>query len=310
MAYVSQEKLFSKDWFIAYSFITIGSFILAAGFVLFINPYNFVPGGIFGIAIVFHEITKGWFSFWPEGFPVGLFSLLVNIPLTIAGVKILGPKFGVKTVVGFVLSSVFMDILTYYWGYHDILGLENEKLLACLFGGVITGFGLGLIFKVRATSGGSDIIAMILAKYTKLPLGQLVIYVDSVIVIVGFIVFKDWKIPLYSWLIIYITGKVIDVTISGMNNEKMVFIISNQHALIRDKIINDLGRGGTYIKAKGMFSLNEKCMIFTIITTRELAILKSYVNQVDPVAFITITDAYETLGEGFKSLEKAASENE
>jgi len=156
MAFVQNEKLFSKKWFIAYALIVIGSFILAAGFVFFINPYNIVPGGVYGIGIVVHHLTKGLFSFWPTGIPVGLFGLVLNVPLTIIGIKVLGPRFGVKTVIGFVLTSVFMDMLTMIVGENDPLGLAGDVLMACVFGGVLIGFGLGLIFKSKATSGGSD----------------------------------------------------------------------------------------------------------------------------------------------------------
>lgn len=302
MAFLQKERVFSKKWLVSYSLTIIGSFILAAGFVLFINPYNIVPGGVYGIGIVVHHLTQGMFSFWPTGIPVGLFGLVLNIPLTIIGVKILGPKFGIKTIVGFVLTSVFMDILTLYFGEKDPLGLAGDIFMACVFGGVLIGFGLGLIFKAKATSGGSDIVAMIIAKYTRLPLGQLMIYVDSAIVLFGLAVFRDWRIPLYSWIVIFVTGKVIDITMQGVSYEKTLFIISSRFELIRDKIINDLNRGGTYIPGKGMFNNSEKTIIFTVLNRRELAILEEYIHQVDSGAFVTVMDANEILGEGFRSL--------
>ncbi|KAF5074182.1 putative 5xTM membrane BCR, YitT family [anaerobic digester metagenome] len=308
MAFVQNEKLFSKKWFIAYALIVIGSFILAAGFVFFINPYNIVPGGVYGIGIVVHHLTKGLFAFWPTGIPVGLFGLVLNIPLTIIGIKVLGPRFGVKTVIGFVLTSVFMDMLTMIVGENDPLGLAGDVLMACVFGGVLIGFGLGLIFKSKATSGGSDIVAMIIAKYTRLPLGQLMIYVDSVIVLFGLVVFQDWKIPLYSWIVIFVTGKVIDITMQGVSYDKTLFIISKEFAQIRDKIINDLNRGGTYIPGKGMYNDADKTIIFTVLNRRELAILEEYIHQIDPKAFVTVVDANEILGEGFKSLRDKISE--
>ncbi|WP_367327565.1 YitT family protein [Lentimicrobium sp.] len=308
MAFVQNEKLFSKKWFIAYALIVIGSFILAAGFVFFINPYNIVPGGVYGIGIVVHHLTKGLFSFWPTGIPVGLFGLVLNVPLTIIGIKVLGPRFGVKTVIGFVLTSVFMDMLTMIVGENDPLGLAGDVLMACVFGGVLIGFGLGLIFKSKATSGGSDIVAMIIAKYTRLPLGQLMIYVDSVIVLFGLVVFQDWKIPLYSWIVIFITGKVIDMTMQGVSYDKTLFIISKEFGQIRDKIINDLNRGGTYIPGKGMYNDADKTIIFTVLNRRELAILEEYIHQIDPKAFVTVVDANEILGEGFKSLRDKISE--
>lgn len=301
MGFIPKVKLFSKQWFIDYTLIIVGSFILAAGFVFFITPHRIVPGGVYGIAIVVHYMTKGVFSFWPEGIPIGLFGLVLNIPLTWAGIKILGPRFGIKTVIGFVLTSVFIDGITMFREVGDA-ALVSDVLLSVVFGGVLIGFGLGLIFKSRATSGGSDIIAMILAKYTRLPLGRLMIYVDSVIVLVALVSFKDWAIPLYSWIVIYISGRAIDMTLEGADYNKALFIISEKHEEIRDKILNDLDRGGTYLKGKGMFSDDEKQIIFTIVSRREVAILEEYISHIDPDAFITIMDTKEILGEGFRSL--------
>ncbi|MFP4288335.1 MAG: YitT family protein [Bacteroidales bacterium] len=297
MSFVSKEKLFTKKWFFAYSVILLGSFILAAGFVFFITPYKIVPGGVYGIGIVLYHL-------W--GIPVGITGLALNIPLTILGIKILGPRFGVKTVVGFILASVFIDGLTYFWGDQPLV--QDDALLSSIFGGVLIGFGLGLIFKSRATSGGSDIIAMIAAKYTRMPVGQLLIIVDSIIVLAGLIAFGDWKIPLYSWIVIFITGKVIDITIEGINYEKTLFIISEKYDDISNKIISDLKRGGTFIEGKGMFNGSEKKIIFVNVNRRELYILTDYINEIDPRAFLTVINASEILGEGFKSLENKVSE--
>ncbi len=303
MSIVTKEKLFSKQWFRSYSLITLGAFIMAAGFVFFIDPYKIVPGGVYGISIIVHELTKGMFSFWPDGIPIGTFGLILNIPLTILGIKILGPRFGIKTVIGFILASVFIDVLTLIFGADDPLGLADDILLSCVFGAVLIGFGLGLIFKSKATSGGSDIIAMIFAKYTRLPVGQLLVFVDSTIVIMGLIVFNDWKIPLYSWLVIFITGKVIDFVLEGMNYEKMLFIISDKHDIIKDKIINDLERGGTFLSGESLYKGTPKKVIHTVVDRRELAILESFIYEVDKDAFITVVDSKEILGNGFKPLE-------
>lgn len=227
--------------------------------------------------------------------------MILNIPLTWAGIKILGPKFGVKTITGFVLTSVFIDGITMMRPDGD-LPLVADVLLSCIFGGVLIGFGLGLVFKSRATSGGSDIIAMILAKYTRLPLGRLMIYVDSAIVLIGLAAFQDWAIPLYSWIVIFITGKVIDLTLEGADYNKALFIVSKNHDSIRQKILVDLERGGTYLEGKGLFTNDEKQIIFTVVSRRELAILEDYITEIDPDAFITIMDTKEILGEGFQSL--------
>ena len=291
MGYLQKEKPFSKKWFLSYSLVTIGAFIMAAGYVYFISPHKIVPGGVFGISIVLHHLF---------GLPIGLTALVMNIPLTLIGIKILGPRFGVKTVVGFTLASVFIDVLTRIWGEQPLVA--DDVLLSSIFGGVLVGLGLGLIFKARATSGGSDIVAMIIGKYTKMPIGQLLIMIDSCVVIVGLIAFRDWRIPLYSWIVIFITGKVVDLVLEGMSYEKSIFIVTDKYDEIRDKIINDLDRGGTLIKGEGMFKGTEKKIIFTNVSRRELSMLQEYINIVDPDAFMTVINANEILGNGFKSL--------
>ena len=226
MSFIQKDRVFSKRWFINYSLILVGAFILASGFVLFITPYKIVPGGVYGIAIIIHYIFN---------LPVGMTALTMDIPLTIIGIRILGPRFGYKTVVGFLLTAFFVDGLSYLYGDQPLV--ENEPLLSSIFGGVFLGIGLGLIFKSKATSGGTDIVAMIISKHTKMPVGQLLIYVDSVIVLFGLAVFQDWRIPLYSLIVIFITGKVIDTILQGVNYDKTLFIISEKHDEIRDKII-------------------------------------------------------------------------
>jgi len=291
MAFIQKDKIFSKRWIINYTLITIGAFILAAGFVLFITPYKIVPGGVYGVAIMIHYLI---------GSPVGLTALFMDVPLTIIGIKVLGPRFGYKTVVGFLLTAFFVDGLTYLYGSEPLV--PDEPLLSAIFGGVFLGIGLGMIFKSKATSGGTDIVAMIISKHTHLPVGQLLIYVDSAIVLIGLLVFQDWRIPLYSLIVIYITGKVIDTILQGVDYDKTLFIISDKYEEIRTKIIDDLNRGGTYIKGKGMYNGSDKTIIFTVVNRRELAILQDYIHQIDPHAFVTVINANEILGEGFKSL--------
>jgi len=296
--FLMKEKPFTRKWFFSYSLIIIGSFILASGFVLFITPYKIIPGGVYGISIVFHYLF---------GTPVGLIALCFDIPLTLIGLKLLGPRFGFKTVLGFSLTAIFTDTLTYLWGYEPLV--EGDALLSSIFGGVLIGLGLGLVFKSKATSGGTDIIALIIHKYTKIPLGQLLILVDSVIVLFGLLVFQDWKIPLYSWIVIFITGKMIDVVMEGLSYDKSLFIISDRHEEIRDKIINNLNRGGTFIDGKGMYNMAERKIIFTVVSRRELALLQEYINKIDPNAFMTVIDATEILGEGFRSLKEKVSDS-
>lgn len=304
MAFLTKDKIFSKKWITDYLFIIAGSFILAASFVFFITPHKIVPGGVYGISIVVHYLTEGVFPFWPDGIPVGLFALLIDIPLIITGIKVLGPKFGVKTITGSVLTAVFTDLITYMRPVGNA-PLVEDILLSCVFAGVLAGFGLGLIFKSRATSGGSDIIAMIIGKYTHIPLGRLMIYVDSFIVLFGLVAFGDWAIPLYSWIVIYITGRVIDLTIEGTEYNKALMIVSKAHEDIKDKLLLDLDRGGTYLSGTGMYTGDDKRIIYTVVSRREMAILREFISNIDPDAFITVMDTREILGEGFQSLKSS-----
>jgi uncharacterized membrane-anchored protein YitT (DUF2179 family) len=292
MAVIFNEKRFSRKWFRDYSLITIGSFAVAMGYVFFITPYKIVPGGVYGIAIVLHYLI---------GLPVGLLALCFNIPLTIIGVKILGPKFGVKTVITFFLTAIFVDLQTYFFG-HDPLKLSHDILLSCVFGGLVIGIGVGLILKAKATSGGSDVISMIVSKFTKLPLGHSIMIVDSSIVLTSLLAFGDWRLPLYSWITIFVVSKVVDTVLQGISYDKTLFIISDKHEEIRKKILNDIHRGGTIIKGEGMYNGAEKHIIYTVVSRRELAMLEEYISQIDPNAFLTVINANEILGQGFKSL--------
>lgn len=291
MAFLRKDKLFSKRGLKNYSLILIGSFILASGFVLFITPYKIVPGGVYGISIVLHYMI---------GTPVGLVALAFDIPLTIIGIRVLGPRFGIKTVVGFVLTALFVDGLTMWYGTEPLV--KDDALLSSIFGGLFIGLGLGLIFKSRATSGGTDIVAMMISKYTKLPVGRLMIIVDSAIVLVGLAAFQDWKIPLYSLIVIFITGKVVDTILEGIDYDKVLFIISDKTEEIRDKIINDLNRSGTMLKGEGLYNQNDRSIVFTVVNRRETVMLRDYINQIDANAFVTVLNANEILGNGFKSL--------
>jgi uncharacterized membrane-anchored protein YitT (DUF2179 family) len=274
--------------------ILIGSFIMAAGFVIFISPFKLAPGGVYGIAITLHYLTGA--------LPIGLFALCLDIPLFLIGTLLLGSKFGAKTLVGIFSLSGFTTLLEKLYGYEPLV--TDDYFLASVFGGVLIGIGLGLIFKSRATSGGTDIVAMIINKYNKIPVGQLLIYIDTVVVFAGLIAFQDWRIPLYSWVTIFITGKIIDMMIAGVNSEKAVYIISDQYEAIRDKIILEMNRGGTYLRGEGMFNGTEKKIIYTIVDRKELILLQRYVHEIDPNAFMTVVDSTETLGEGFHSLKE------
>ena len=291
MAFLQHEKPLSARWIKSYAFIAAGTLLVASGYVFFITPYKIVPGGVYGLAIILHYLL---------GLPVGITALAFNIPLTIIGIRILGPRFGAKTVVGFVLTSLFVELLTYLYGNHPLV--PNDALVSSIFGGVFIGAGVGLIFKSKATSGGSDVIAMILSKYTRMPIAHTMMAVDSMIVLTGFIAFGDWRIPLYSWITIFVMGKVIDTVLTGVSYDKTLFIISDKFEEIRTTVLNDIHRGGTILEGKGMYNGAEKKIIFTVVNRRELAMLEEMINRIDPHAFLTVIDANEILGKGFKSL--------
>lgn len=294
MAFISTEKLFTKRWFSAYGQILAGALLIAAGYVLFITPYRVVPGGVYGICIILHHT-------W--GLPVGLTALAFNIPITLLALKVLGPRYGAKTVAGFILTSFFIDGLTFLVG-EDPLKIGDEILMSSLYGGVMIGLGVGLLFRARASCGGTDMVAMMLSKKTRLPVGRLMIYVDSVIVLAGLLMFGDWKIPLYSLVTIFVIGQMVDLVLQGISYNKCLMIVSDQHEAIAAKIMNDLQRGGTYFKSTGLYSRRERPVIFTVMNRREVALLSSHIRAIDPKAFITVMDASEILGEGFRSLDE------
>lgn len=292
MAFLTREKIFSKEWFISYSYLLLGSFILSVGIVMFVTPYKLAPGGTYGIAIVLHHLM-GW--------SIGITALSFDIPLLIIGTLVLGSRFGMKTVVSTFAIAGFTILLEKYWGYEALL--PNDALLSTIFGGVMYGVAIGLIFKSRATSGGSDIIAMILGKYVKhITLGQLVMLVDSIIVLLTFFAFQDWKLPFYSWILIYVEGRVIDVILGGASYNKAVMVISNKYKDITDKIKIDLGRGATIFYAEGGYDGAERKVVYSVMSRREVEILKNYVKEIDTEAFVTVTDANEILGDGFKPI--------
>ena len=291
MTFIQKNKLFSKQWFISYAYIIAGAIIMSAGYAFFADPHKIVPGGVYGTAIVVHHVF---------GFPTGTVGLIFNIPLFIIGIIILGPRFGVKTFVGTILTSVFIDLFSKF-GYTNV---TDDIMLASVVSGVLIGVGLALIFKAKATTGGSDIIAQIVNKYTKISVGQLLIMIDSVIVTVGIVAFKDFSLAFYALITIFITGKVLDAVLMGGNYRKAVFIISEKHEEIREKILFTLNRGGTYFLGKGMYKGDEKKIIYTAVNRRELAMLQEFVSNIDKDAFLTVFNTNQIFGQGFQAIDE------
>ncbi|WP_372751087.1 YitT family protein [Labilibaculum sp.] len=297
MAFITNEKFLSTEWISAYAYLILGSIIFAVSDILFVVPYKLAPGGVYGIATVLNTLFDWKISYC---------TFAMEIPLVIIGTLILGPRFGAKTIVSISI------ILATVWFMETFISPDYAKVIAdpmlnTIVAGVFYGISIGFVFKSRATSGGSDIIAMILAKYTKMSLGKLVMIVDGIIVLFTLAQPSEtgaigWEFAIYSLIIIYIEGKIIDMVVSGANYHKTVMIVSEQYEAISSKIKNDLVRGATIFTGQGAYSGTEKKMIYSVMSRRELEILKLYIREVDPSAFVNVTEANEILGEGFKSL--------
>ncbi|WP_274957193.1 YitT family protein [Millionella massiliensis] len=283
-------------------FVVVGAALLATAFVLFITPYRIVPGGVYGMGVVLNYLFPA--------IQVGTYGLSMDIPLLLIAFRLFGAKFGSKTIVAALLTPLFMDSMTYLIGSDPatMLGgkidLSGDVLLSCIFGGILMGAGIGLIMKTHATSGGTDIVAMIVSRYLHLPISRSVLYVDSAVVIFGLVVLGDWKLPLYSLVTIFVSSRLIDYIVDGGSGDKLLFILSDKHADIRDYILSGLDRGGTYIKASGMYTGADKEMIFVVVSRREVSLMRDRIREIDPLAFMIVVDAHETLGEGFKTFEK------
>lgn len=304
-----------KEQIVAYFMLILGSFLFAVGDVMFVNPYLLAPGGTYGLSNVLNTV-------WP--WKISYYAICMDIPLLLIGTWILGPKFGFKTVFSTILIFVFTWVLETFWGYDPVIHggivsaaeqLPNmvqipqsemffmpDYFLNTVVAGVIYGLAIGLIFRAGATSGGSDIISMIIHKYTKISLGTLVMVVDSIITLTTLIAFKQIRLPIYSIILIYIEGKIIDLIVDGMKTYKTVYIVTNNVEAIRQYIINDLKRGGTLFVGKGLYGGAERNMIYVSLDRADLIKLKTNLHNIDPTAFVNIIDSAEIMGQGFKAL--------
>ncbi|WP_298550630.1 YitT family protein [uncultured Parabacteroides sp.] len=271
-----------------YTLIIIGAFLQALSYVLFLAPYKVVPGGVYGISIVLHYVTKGLFSFMPDGLPMGATALCFNIPLMILAMKKIGLASGPKTIVTFVLISVFTDSLSYLLGNQPLV--ENDSFIACFYGGAILGIGVTCVFRAQSTSAGTDVLARVIANNSNLKVSNMIILLDSAIVMLGLIVFRDWAVPLYSWFAIFVYGKIVEM-FQTENPNRAVFIVSRKTQEIKDLIVGKMGMRGTFLHGRGMYEGKEKEIIFTIAERKDLPRLKDEVKEIDPNAFISTMHA-------------------
>ena len=274
-----------------YLLIVAGTAVIAVSLQFFLDPDGMVPGGFTGIAIIVKELTKG---IVPDGVPLWVTNLILNVPMVPIVLKINGWDFVKRTVVGSLLLSFWLAVIPYVQ-----LMEEPDLFLTSVFGGVSMGIGVGLVFLGKGTTGGTDMCGAILHHffpYISLP--KLMQLLDVVITSVGIMVFGI-RIALYSIIVVYLTAKISDRIMEGSTSAKMLYIISDQSALIAEKIIEKLGRGVTGLQGRGMYTNQDKTILICVISPREIARIKDVVLEADSRAFVIVNDSREVLGEGF-----------
>lgn len=317
MENLSKLKTDIKSWIS----IFVGCIILAAGFVFFVNPYNFVPGGVYGASIVLHNLFPS--------IQVGTFGYMFDIPLLILSVVLLGSKLGIRTIVAALFTPLAMNVMSKLiyptqealealdpsLMLGGMLDMSNHLMLACLMGATLIGIGCGIVVRNQATTGGTDIVAMILQKFAHIRFSTGIMLVDAMVVLFGLVVIgfgigtaddmtqPSWHLSLYSLIAIFVSSRVLAYVINGAKDDKLLFIVSHEnHGLLADFILKDLDRSATYIKSRGLYSKEDKDMLFLVVSNKEVTKVKLKIKEVDPKAFVVVTDAYDTFGEGWKTL--------
>ncbi|MFW6022264.1 MAG: YitT family protein [Halanaerobiaceae bacterium] len=274
-----------KRMVLDYISITVGSALLALSLTLFLIPNRIAAGGLSGLSTIIYYLSS---------FPVGTMTLLLNIPLFIAAVKVLGKTFGARAIYGMVLFSAFIDFFQIFTP-----DLTNDLLLASIYGGVVGGLGLGIVFQSKGSTGGTDTIARLINHYTSFSMGQGLLIADGFVVLMAGIFFNT-EVALYATITIFITGKTVDLIQEGIDYKKAAFIISDKPDIITTHIIKELDRGVTILNGKGGYTGENKNILYCIINRAELSKLKRMVYEVDREAFMIISSVHEVLGEGFK----------
>lgn len=309
------------EWWVSWGKILAGCTILAAGYVFFINPYNIVPGGVYGASIVLHNLFPS--------IQVGTFGYMFDIPLLILSVVLLGAKLGARTIVASMATPLIMNIMS-EWIYptrealerldpSQLLGgcmdMTDHLMLTCIIGAVIIGIGCGIVVRNQGTTGGSDIIGMILQKYSHIRFSNAILMVDAAVVCFGLVVIgfgvgnsdntdqTSWLLSFYSLISIFIISRVIAYVINGAKDDKLLFVISDKKMTeLHRFILKDLDRTATCIRSSGLYTGAEKEMLFLVVSHKEVTKVKLKIKEADPRAFVVVTDAYDTFGEGWKPL--------
>ncbi|MBY6052213.1 YitT family protein [Cytobacillus firmus] len=267
-----------------YLYVLIGSGIVAIAFNVFLLPNRIASGGVSGISTILDAVVG-----WEPAYVQWAF----NIPLFIAGVLLLGKQFGAKTLAG----TIFLPFVVFLTKEYE--PWTSDPLLASLFGGIGVGLGLGIVFRGKASTGGTDLAAQIINKYTGLSLGTCVAIIDGLIVLSAAIIF-DIEQGLYALIALYVTSKTIDLIQLGFSRTKMALIITENQSEVREGILNKIDRGVTKLSAYGGYTDHERPVLMCVVDQTEFTKLKQLVQTIDPTAFIIVTDASEVLGEGFK----------
>lgn len=266
--------------------IIIGTALMASGTAFFLLPNKLSTGGFAGIATIFYYFLN---------FNMGMTIFILNLPLFILACFKIGINFLTKAILGTTFLSIFIDVFT-------TLGVATEdKLLASIYGGIITGLGTSLVLKANASTGGSDLLAVIIKKFKPhFHTSNLIMLIDTVIVLLNVMFFKQLEIALYSAIAIYLMGKVIDIFLEGINFSKVIYIISEKNEDISKKINQDVGRGTTMLYGKGMYKGEEKNLLLCVASRNETGQITQIINKLDKHAFTIISNAREVFGKGFK----------
>jgi uncharacterized membrane-anchored protein YitT (DUF2179 family) len=274
-----------------YLLILMGAFIQAVSLRLFLVPASLVSGGISGAAQLINYLTNGW--------PIGVMVILGNLPLFVIGWRYLGgPRFALRTMLSIVAFAIFTDLLGLFI---PSVGITQDLFLNAIFGGIILGIGLGIVYLGRGTSGGTDILGRILNRRLGISISLSYMLTDSLVVLLAGFVF-GWERALYGLVMIYVSGVAADVASQGSSIIRTALIVTTKGQQVTDAIMEELDRGVTLIPAKGGYTGDDKSLLYCAISASEVIRLKTVVKESDPDAFMVIGHATEALGEGFKPL--------
>ncbi|MCL4804017.1 MAG: YitT family protein [Anaerolineae bacterium] len=277
-----------------YAVILFGSALLALSMHLFFIPHQLVAGGLSGTAQIISSFT-GW--------PIGTLSFILNIPLFVLGWFYLGGhRFLARTIIASLVFSVVLDGLQFAW---PGVILTDDLALNALYGGVTAGVAVGLLFRARATSGGTDILARILERKAGVPLSQAYLYTDGLVVFLAGLAF-GWERALYAVIALYVGGVLVEVTLNGSNIMRVATIITTEPQAIADRVLTDLERGVTDWTGRGMYTGTERHVLLCAVSRSDTVLLKEIIHEVDPQAFVIIGQAREVYGEGFRNLRESA----